>query len=430
MALDTNGIMTKKLLQKNLQYYALFSMAVMLLGVPLFFFMTQLLYLHETDEALEVQKREFLKIHVPQLQDSEIVVFNKLNSDTQIEKANRTILKDTLYNRSFYNSLEKENEPYRVLKTPVIINNKPYIFSTKINLVDNSELIMSILGVFTLIILVLLTGLFIITKRLSIKLWKPFYLTLEQIEKFEIDKNSNPELSPSNIEEFNRLNIAINKLIEKNTLIFISQKEFIENAAHELQTPIAIFKGKLETLIQRPDVTKEQFEILDNLIDTTSRLNRLNKNLLLLSKIESKQYNISENVAFDKIITGQLDFFKEQAQAKKIVINTNLEADTMISANGFLSEIMIKNLFLNAINHNVNNGIINVILTKKALIFSNTGISRPLATDKLFERFSKANPSSKGNGLGLSIIHKIAENNNWAINYSFSDNLHIFEIHF
>jgi two-component system, OmpR family, sensor histidine kinase ArlS len=389
-----------------------------------------LLYLHETDEALEVQKREFLKIHVPQLQDSEIVVFNKLNSDTQIEKANRTILKDTLYNRSFYNSLEKENEPYRVLKTPVIINNKPYIFSTKINLVDNSELIMSILGVFTLIILVLLTGLFIITKRLSIKLWKPFYLTLEQIEKFEIDKNSNPELSPSNIEEFNRLNIAINKLIEKNTLIFISQKEFIENAAHELQTPIAIFKGKLETLIQRPDVTKEQFEILDNLIDTTSRLNRLNKNLLLLSKIESKQYNISENVAFDKIITGQLDFFKEQAQAKKIVINTNLEADTMISANGFLSEIMIKNLFLNAINHNVNNGIINVILTKKALIFSNTGISRPLATDKLFERFSKANPSSKGNGLGLSIIHKIAENNNWAINYSFSDNLHIFEIHF
>jgi two-component system sensor histidine kinase ArlS len=386
--------------------------------------------LHETDEALEVQKREFLKIHVPQLQDSEIVVFNKLSSDTQIEKANRTILKDTLYNRSFYNSLEKENEPYRVLKTPVIINNKPYIFSTKINLVDNSELIMSILGVFTLIILVLLTGLFIITKRLSIKLWKPFYLTLEQIEKFEIDKNSNPELSPSNIEEFNRLNIAINKLIEKNTLIFISQKEFIENAAHELQTPIAIFKGKLETLIQRPDVTKEQFEILDNLIDTTSRLNRLNKNLLLLSKIESKQYNISENVAFDKIITGQLDFFKEQAQAKKIVINTNLEADTMISANGFLSEIMIKNLFLNAINHNVNNGIINVILTKKALIFSNTGISRPLATDKLFERFSKANPSSKGNGLGLSIIHKIAENNNWAINYSFSDNLHIFEIHF
>ncbi len=177
-------------------------------------------------------------------------------------------------------------------------------------------------------------------------------------------------------------------------------------------------------------MTKEQFEILDNLIDTTSRLNRLNKNLLLLSKIESKQYNISENVAFDQIINGQLDFFREQAQAKKIEINTNLEADTIMPANAFLTEIMIKNLFLNAINHNVIEGTINVTLTKKALIFSNTGIPRPLESDKLFERFSKANPSSKGNGLGLSIIHKIAENNNWVTNYNFSEDLHIFEIQF
>lgn len=407
-----------------------FSAMVMLLGVPLFFFITQLLYLHETDEALIVQKEEFVLFYAPKIKDNEISLFNRLNRDLEIEKHQKSISKDTLYKRSFYNNLKKENEPYRVLKTPVLINNKPYVFSTKINLVDNFDLIISILGVFILMILILLLGLFVITKRISKTLWKPFYETLQQIENFEIDKNSNSKLDTSDIEEFNRLNHSINNLIERNTSIYKSQKEFIENAAHELQTPIAIFKGKLETLLQRPDVTEEQFEILDSLNNTTTRLNRLNKNLLLLSKIESKQFNVPENVVLDEIINKQLDFFREQALAKAIIVNIKLEQNISVKSNAFLSEILISNLFLNAINHNTENGTIEIILTKNKLSVSNTGSLQSLKTDKLFERFSKVNPSSKGNGLGLSIIKKIADNNNWEVFYNYKNKLHIFDIQF
>ncbi|TDE29282.1 HAMP domain-containing histidine kinase [Flavobacterium ranwuense] len=422
--------MTKKLLHTTLKYYVSFSLIVMLLAAPLFFFITQLMYLHETDEALMLQKEEFELLYAPELKDKDIAVWNKWNRDIKIEKVQKIISKDTLYSHSYYNNLDKENEPYRVLNSSVTINDKPYQFSARINLVDNEDFIISILMVFTMIILILLVGLFIITKRLSITLWKPFYDTLEQIEKFEIDKSSNPKLTSNSIEEFNRLNLAINKLIEKNTRIYKSQKEFIENAAHELQTPIAIFKGKLETLLQRDDVSEEQFEILGKLNDTTTRLNRLNKNLLLLSKIESKQYNIPEEVLLNEVITNQLDFFKEQALAKNISINTDLETNTFVKTNLFLSEILISNLFLNAINHNCANGSINVALNKNSLLFSNTGLSKSLETAKLFERFSKVNPSSKGNGLGLSIIKKIAENNNWEISYNYQDKLHIFEIRF
>lgn len=422
--------MTKKLLNKTLKFYMTFSAMVMLLGVPLFFFITQLLYLHETDEALIVQKEEFVLFYAPKIKDNEISVFNRLNRDLEIEKHQKSISKDTLYKRSFYNNLKKENEPYRVLKTPVLINNKPYIFSAKINLVDNFDLIISILGVFILMILILLLGLFIITKRISKTLWKPFYETLQQIENFEIDKNSNSKLDTSDIEEFNRLNHSINNLIARNTSIYKSQKEFIENAAHELQTPIAIFKGKLETLLQRPDVTEEQFEILDSLNLTTTRLNRLNKNLLLLSKIESKQFNVPENVVLDEIINKQLDFFREQALSKAIIMNIKLEQNISVKSNAFLSEILISNLFLNAINHNTENGTIEIILTKNKLSVSNTGSLQSLKTDKLFERFSKVNPSSKGNGLGLSIIKKIADNNNWEVFYNYKNKLHIFEIQF
>jgi len=422
--------MTRKLLHKTLRYYITFSLVVMLLGVPLFFFISQWLYLHEADEALAVQKEEFVKFYVPQIKENEIAIFNKLNSDLQIEENTEGITRDTIYDRNFYNHMDKENEPFRILKSPVVINQKPYVFSVRANLVDDYELALITLGVFTLMILILLIGLFIITRRLSITLWKPFYETLEQIEQFEIDKNSNPKLASNNIEEFNRLNLALNKLIERNTLIFKSQKEFIENAAHELQTPIAVFKGKIETLLQRDDVTEEQFEILDKLNDTTSRLNRLNKNLLLLSKIESRQYNIPEEVNLNETIARQLDFFTEQAQAKNITVNTDLVANTMVKTNPFLGEVLISNLFLNAIHHNSDNGSIHVDLDSKRVVFSNTGTPASLQTDKLFERFSKTNPSSKGNGLGLSIIKKIAENNGWTIEYSFKDDLHFFEIRF
>lgn len=430
MGQDINGKRNKKLLRKTLKYYMLFSLGVMLFGVPLFFFITQWLYLHETDEALVVQKEEFVNFYLPQLKENEIAIFNKLSSDLQIEKFQNTISKDTLFNQSFYHNLVKENEPYRVLKTPVSVNEKPYTFSARINLVDNSELAISIMGVFTIIIIILLIGLFIITKKLSKTLWKPFYETLQHIEKFEIDKNSNSKLKTNDIEEFNRLNHAINNLIEKNTSIYKSQREFIENAAHELQTPIAIFKGKLENILQRKDLNSEQFKVIDDLNNTTTRLVRLNKNLLVLSKIDSNTYIEIDKVNLKETIDNQLTFFSEQALSKKINITTKLSNEVVVSSNHILAEMLISNLFLNTINHNISNGTINIELTKDRLTFSNTGTLVPLQTEKMFERFSKSNPTSQGNGLGLSIIKKIIDTNHWNINYYFIDRMHTFEIVF
>lgn len=430
MALDINGKMNKKLLQKTLRYYIIFSLVVMLLGVPLFFFINQWLYLHEADEALQVKKEEFVKFFVPQIKENEIAIFNKLNSDLHIEKNNEGIVKDTIFERNFYNHMDKENEPFRILRSPVTINNKSYIFSVRANLVDDYELALITLAVFTVIILILLIGLFIITRRLSITLWKPFYETLKQIEQFEIDKTSNPKLIANDIEEFNRLNNAINNLIQKNSSIYQSQKEFIENAAHELQTPIAIFKGKLENILQRKDLNSEQFKLIDDLNNTTTRLVKLNKNLLVLSKIDSNSYYEIKKINLHEIINNQLTFFSEQALSKKISITTELEENVVVSSNHFLAEMLISNLFLNTINHNVLNGEINIKLTNDRLLFSNTGALLPLQTEKMFERFSKSNPSSQGNGLGLSIIKKIVDTNHWSINYSFIDRMHTFEIVF
>jgi signal transduction histidine kinase len=421
--------MTKKLLHKTSKVYLLFSVVLLIVSAPLFYYITERLYIEETDETLILHKNEFVKYSLPTLKTADIQNWNKYNRNIKIEPFKNSG-KDTIFYNSYYDALDAEIELYRELNASIIIEGNPYTYSARINLVEKEDLMKSIAILFLVIISILLAGLFVITKRLSIKLWKPFYKTLNQIEKFEIDKFNQPKFTETNIEEFNRLNNSIEKLITKNTSIYHVQREFVENAAHELQTPLAIFKAKIDTLTQNADFTQEQYKILHSLNDSVARLSRLNKNLLLLSKVENDIYSEKQTFNLNEAIEKNFDFFSEQAKAKNLIIKTEMNETVAVSSNPVLAEILISNLFLNAIRHNVNNGQVLVTLSDHSLTFSNTGQSQTLVADKLFNRFSKSNPSEQGNGLGLAIIKKIADRNNWTISYSFANNFHSFSVTF
>ena len=421
--------MTKKLLHKTSKVYLLFSVMLLIVSAPLFYYITERLYIEETDETLILHKNEFVKYSLPTLKTADIQNWNKYNRNIKIEPFKNSG-KDTIFYNSYYDALDAEIEPYRELNASILIDGNPYTYSARINLVEKEDLMKSIAILFLVIISLLLIGLFVITKRLSINLWKPFYETLNQIEKFEIDKSNHPKFTETNIEEFNRLNNSIEKLITKNTSIYHSQREFIENAAHELQTPLAVFQAKIDTLIQNADFTQEQYKMLSSLNDSVSRLNRLNKNLLLLSKMENDIYNEKQTINLKEAIEKHFDFFTEQAKAKNLIIKTEMNEAVAVKSNPVLAEILISNLFLNAIRHNVSDGKVLVTLSNHSLTFSNTGQSQTLVADKLFNRFSKSNPSEQGNGLGLAIIKKIADLNNWKISYSFANNFHSFSVAF
>lgn len=424
-----NGKMNKKLLQKTLNYYFIYAVLILITVGPAFYIASNILYEDDANEDLYAIKKQFDKFTKDDLTVKDITLWNKFNRDVNLEKFNG-IQKDSLFDHSYYDALNKENEPFRMLNSPVKIEGKWFTFSAKINMVEKENLIGNIVILFISLLLLLIIGFFIITKIISKKLWQPFYAALDKMEQFEIDKSTSVKLIKSTTEEFNRLNNAIDSLIHKNSSIYQSQREFIENAAHELQTPIAIFKGKLENILQRKDLNSEQFKLIDDLNNTTTRLVRLNKNLLVLSKIDSNSYNEIEKINLNKIINNQLTFFSEQALSKKISITTELSDEVVVNSNHFLAEMLISNLFLNTINHNVLNGQISVKLTNDRIVFSNTGTLLPLQTEKMFERFSKSNPTSQGNGLGLSIIKKIVDTNHWTINYHFINRMHTFEIVF
>jgi len=421
--------MTKKLLYKTQQIYLIFAIIIFIIIAPLFYSISRWLYINNIDETLVDYKGDFIKKMLPKIQEENILTWNKYNTTQQITSY-YPLKGDTIFYTTYFSEIEQELEPYRELDTPIKIEENKYIFSTKISLFESEDLIISIAFLFFIVITLLLIVIGIITNKISIKLWKPFYEILDQVEAFQIDNPNKLYLKQTNIEEFNRLNLSIEKLIQNNYIIYENQREFVENAAHELQTPIAIFKGKIENLMQRSDITEGQAELLESLNISIARLNKLNKNLLLLSKIDKNNFSETKSFQIKEIIEKQLEFFTGQAIQKNIQIETYFTDVVNITANKGFTEVLCSNLLLNAIRHNKINGKILIYIENNKLTISNTGTASSIKSETLFNRFSKVSTSEKGSGLGLAIVKKIVDINNWPISYSYKNNLHSFTITF
>lgn len=375
-----------------------------------------------------MHKGAFVNESLQNFSEQDIKLWNQYNRDVMIVP-DMGVTKDSIVGKMMYDPIAKAEEPFRILYAPVEINGTRYTYTEKINLLEMEGMVLSVAVMFLFIIIILLTGIIWLSKITAAKLWKPFYNTLDQIHNFEIDKNNAPNFEATEIDEFDRLNKSLTQLIEKNTAIYKSQREFIENAAHELQTPLALFQTKIETLSQH-DLTRDQSNLVGSIANDVSRLNRLNKNLLLLSKIDNEIYLEKSTVAINTYIDKNLDFFREQADSKNIAITVEYRSELNVNSNPALTEVLINNLFINAIRHNKKDGRIIVSTFDDELLFLNTGAEEPLDTEKLFNRFSKSNPSSQGSGLGLAIVKKISELNNWKINYSYNNDLHCFSVKF
>jgi signal transduction histidine kinase len=269
------------------------------------------------------------------------------------------------------------------------------------------------------------------TRLLYKRLWRPFFLTVSQIEQFNVKNSETPRFPKTNIREFAQLNNALEKLAENSMNAYKIQKEFTENASHEMQTPLAVFRSKLDILIQQPDLTEQQLSIIQSLYDTTARMSRMNKNLLLLAKIDNLQFADVQNVNMTDIINESLLLLTEQAAGKNLHIESGIiwEACRM-QTNKTLAESLVNNLITNAVRHNITNGRIVIAFDGKRLSVSNTGVNHPLDEKTLFLRFGQTTGKTKGCGLGLAIVHQICILNKWQVDYRFHQGLHNFSITF
>ncbi len=418
-----------KLLNKTVRVYLLCSIAVLLIAAPVFYFSMMRLYIEDIDETLLLYKKEFQHYYLPHFQQSEIGNWNRYNRDMKIELSERLAISDTVFYQNYLDSLDNENEPYRVLKSPIVIERKPYLFTARISLVETEDLIKSIALIFIIIIGFLLAALAFVTNRFSRVIWRPFRNTLEKLKSFDLTTQQGVSFDKTEIEEFEELNQSLQKLIDKNISAYNQQKTFVENASHELQTPLAVLKFKLDLLLQNKNLTNEQAEIINAIELPLARVSRINKNLLLLAKIENNQFADKESIELTELTNETLELLADYISVKQIIVNKNMKEKLAIVCNKSLFEILITNLLINALVHNVENGKINIDFSGKTLTVFNTG-SKALDNKKIFKRFTVSSSGTSGSGLGLAIVKEICNRYKWEINYTFQQGFHAFSVQF
>jgi signal transduction histidine kinase len=275
----------------------------------------------------------------------------------------------------------------------------------------------------------LVIGFILLNRQIAKQIWRPFRNTLEKLKSFDLTTQQTVSFDKTDIEEFAELNQSLQKLIDKNISVYSQQKTFIENASHELQTPLAVLKSKLNLLLQNKNITSEQAELLTAIDLPLSRMTRINKNLLLLAKIENNQFAEIETIELTEIINETLELLIDYTTTKQITIDKNLSEKLTLTCNKTLLEILVNNLLINAIIHNTEQGKIQISFSDKTLTVSNTG-KTPLNNEKLFERFAVSSSQTTNSGLGLAIVKEICNRYQWKINYAFENNFHSFAVKF
>ncbi|WP_321479544.1 HAMP domain-containing sensor histidine kinase [uncultured Bacteroides sp.] len=292
------------------------------------------------------------------------------------------------------------------------------------------DIFQGILLQFILILLILGLSVLLTSRFISKRLWRPFDKTLSEIEHFSLEKESLPVLPQTDILEFNRLNTVLTSWMKSSMKKYQAQKEFTENASHELQTPLAVALSKLDLLLQQPDLSAPQVELLRSLYDNLGRLSRLNKDLLLLARIDNRQYNEMENINVTEIIENLISNLSVVAGDKNLIFHSTSNSLILLT-NKTLFESLMLNLIINAIRHTKKNGEITISLDNNELTVANASDEPPLDESLLFKRFYfPSSGTNNGNGLGLSIIKAICDYHGWTICYRYLKKEHRFILHF
>ncbi len=328
--------------------------------------------------------------------------------------------KDEFSSTKEFMEYDNDDEPIRILKTVFKDEaGNPYELIIKASIVEEDELLedlfLALIGLYIMLVISILA----VNHLLLKKIWKSFYTILENLKEIKLGTGSKLKPINSPINEFNILAKEVEKMLNRNESIYSSQKQFIENASHELQTPLAISINKLELFAENTVLTEEQMMEIGKITDTLNRLTRLNKSLLMLSKIENQQFSEEENINFNELILLLSEDYTDLADFKKVKI-TVTENDTLyFIMNKGLAIALISNLLKNALIHNHHDGFVNFVINKNDILISNTGINFPLNSEVIFSRFYRHTTTNESTGLGLSIVKSILNNYSIGIEYSF-----------
>lgn len=380
------------------------------------------------DDGLKDRKIQIIKAvyHDPKLLDSKDFGFNEFKikpiSESEYKEKNR------LYNKMFYMEYDDKDQPYRVLETDFIDQfGKRQRLEIRTSTVEQDELVYDLTTALIVLYILLVISIVVVNGYLLNKAMRPFYAILDKLKKYQFGISSVQESQDYSITEFEELNVEINEMIERNELVFHQQKQFIENASHELQTPLAIVINKIDLAVQNENLDKNSLHLLTEVKGDLRRLTGLNKSLLMLSKIENSQFNQTSKLDFNEKISELIKNYEDFIEFKKIKVSTEEKGYFIADFNPDLADILLSNLLKNAVKYTYQEGAVDIVIEDNRIIFRNTGASEPLDSSRIFTRFYKQGSDHSSTGLGLSIIKTIIKQYpGWEMIYKFEEGMHSF----
>jgi len=413
-----------KLFAKYNRLNILATIVIFVIGSCTFYLVLNYILVRQVDSGLVSEKEEirtFNRLHgsLPEIVNTK----DQIISYSQADKIEKTTYSNVTIKK-------KHKEAFRSIRFNVDVAGQNYLVIVSRSLEETEDLQQAIIVVTIIMVALILLVSYVINRQVLGKLWQPFYDTISKIQNYSIAQKQEIAFPETEIDEFTLLNRSIALMTRRAQDDYQSLKEFTGHAAHEIQTPLAIMRNRLDMLIQDEALLQQHAQPLVDIEKAVNRLSKLHQSLLLLTKVEHRQFLLDEEVEMSKVVREKVYEYRELIRTRSLNIDTNLQ-ETKILFHQHLAEILVGNLLSNAIRYNVKEGDIFIKLTNERLEIANTSSLQAIDKQHLFQRFYR-DPMGKeeGTGLGLTIVKQICDMAGFTIGYKFVEDMHVFVVTF
>lgn len=424
-----------KLLERILKYQIITSLCVLSLGAVLFYFSVNYLINEEVNKEL-VRSKAKVSWQLQHISELPVYIL-QLGDSLQLQPVQYPG-RELLVERKMFNQFENEFQPSRQLIFYERVEGTWYRVTISKWLAQRQQLLQALVMVVTFIVALLLISLLVLNGWLSRRLWRPFYRTLRSLDSYQLEKHEVLTFSKTRTAEFSQLNESVTQFTDRLAATYQNLKEFTENASHEIQTPLAVILSKIESLIQDETLKESQLVALSEISEAANRLSKLNQALLLLTKIENRQFLAgNEAINLAPIIQRKLRDLEDLIEQRQITVKLDLEPTGPVM-HPALAEVLVNNLLTNAIRYNVSGGSIDIRLAAGPpaagqlaagqLVVRNTGAPLHIDPELLFERFRKEGSHSASLGLGLALAKTICQVNGQTLSYQTDGPWHVLTV--
>lgn len=422
------------LIYLTLRRYIIAFIGVMFVGSLVLIFVENAIWQDDVDEILYDLKEKTiltLELNGPEMLGKTGQYHSLFDHDIYVQKLDYHVAdSDSLFTTEFFSQIEGHNETVREIVSYANIGGITYRLQFKKEVLDQDKLTTGIVIAQLLIHACFIIVLVYIMRAMSKRQWAPFFNMNKQMRQLKLDNPQPIDTDCKGITEFEELRKSVNILIEDNHKLIEQQKEYTENTMHEMQTPLAVMNNKISELLNTP-LNEEQSKALFSMFRHVKYMSTINKNMLLLSRIEHHQYIADEAVDFKQIVDEYISLMQENVEVSDKHLEYTLENCTLLNCNELLATSICNNLLGNAIKYSASESTIEVKLDRNHFIVRNEGLDKPLNTGLIYQRFVRGDSKKEGTGLGLSIVYEACKQMGYKLRYNYiGESKHEFTIRF